>query len=106
MDINRMANTLRLLGSEPRLTILALLRERALCVCELVAALGISQPAVSQHLQKLKAYGLVRETRRGQWIYYSLDVTDKPFVARILEELPSHREQIEKIRTVCEEAIS
>ena len=78
-----MANTLRLLGSEPRLTILALLRERALCVCELVAALGISQPAVSQHLQKLKAYGLVREARRGQWIYYSLDVADKPFVARI-----------------------
>lgn len=105
VDIGRMADTLKLLGSESRLTILALLRERELCVCELVEAVEISQPAVSQHLQKLKAYNLVREERRGQWVYYSLSIDDKPFIEQILRAIPSHHDLIEKLETVCEEAI-
>lgn len=105
VDIGRMADTLKLLGSESRLMILALLRERELCVCELVEAVEISQPAVSQHLQKLKAYDLVREERRGQWVYYSLNIDDKPFIEQILQEIPSQHDLIEKLETVCEEAI-
>jgi DNA-binding transcriptional ArsR family regulator/SAM-dependent methyltransferase len=43
------------------------------CVCELVAPLGLSQPTVSHHLKKLVGAGLLRREQRGQWAYYALD---------------------------------
>ncbi len=49
--IHEMADSLKLLGDKTRLTILALLKERALCVCDLVELLDTSQPNASQHLR-------------------------------------------------------
>lgn len=43
------------------------------CVCDLTAPLGISQPTVSHHLKKLTTAGLLRREQRGTWAYYSLD---------------------------------
>jgi ArsR family transcriptional regulator len=63
-----------MLADKTRLTILTLLKEKELCVCDIVEALEISQPNASQHLRKLKSAGLVTETRKGQWVYYSLSV--------------------------------
>ncbi len=48
------AEVYQTLGEPTRLSILALLRLREACVCELVTRLPISQPAVSQHLRKLR----------------------------------------------------
>ena len=47
--------------------------ERALCVNALAARLGVSQPAVSQHLRVLRNLGLVRPERRGARVHYLLD---------------------------------
>lgn len=51
-----------------------LLLERAgeLCVCELMAATGESQPKVSRHLAQLRECGLLLGQRRGKWVYYRL----------------------------------
>lgn len=46
---------------------------RALCVNALAHRLGISQPAVSQHLQVLRGVGLVYSERRGARVHYFLD---------------------------------
>lgn len=43
------------------------------CVCELTAPLGLSQPTVSHHLRKLREAGLVDCERRGTWAYYWVD---------------------------------
>jgi ArsR family transcriptional regulator len=43
------------------------------CVCELIAPLGLAQPTVSHHLKKLVAAGLLRREQRGVWAYYSID---------------------------------
>ena len=43
------------------------------CVCDLVAPLGKSQPTVSHHLKILGAAGLVHGRRRGKWVWYRLD---------------------------------
>jgi len=51
----------RTLGHPTRLRIRALLRLREACVCELVTRLPISQPAVSQHLRKLRQAGFLTE---------------------------------------------
>ncbi len=66
------ATVCRALGDETRLQILALLRVRELCGCELVDLLGISQPAISEHLRRLKDAGLVVDDRRGMWVCYRL----------------------------------
>ncbi len=64
------ADLLRTLGDPTRLQILALLRRRELCVCEVVALFPISQPAISGHLRRLRDAGLVRDERRGMWVHY------------------------------------
>ncbi|MFH1084428.1 MAG: metalloregulator ArsR/SmtB family transcription factor [Chloroflexota bacterium] len=48
-------------------------RGGALCVGALARRLGISQPAVSQHLQVLRSVGLVYSVRRGPRVHYYLD---------------------------------
>lgn len=86
--LNELAEELKLLGDKTRLTILTLLQEREWCVCEFVDLFDISQPAVSQHLRKLKNSGLVKEKKKGQWVYYSLNIDDKPRVKAILDLTP------------------
>lgn len=66
------------LGQETRLRILFLLRDQELCVCELENILGLSQPAISQHLRILKEAQLVTERRMGQWVLYYLHQTNLP----------------------------
>ena len=45
----------------------------AMCVNALAMRLGVSQPAVSQHLQVLRSVGLVYPVRRGMRVHYYLD---------------------------------
>jgi ArsR family transcriptional regulator len=42
------------------------------CVCNLIAPLGLSQPTVSHHLRKLTDVGLLEREQRGKWAYFSL----------------------------------
>ncbi|HEY9811392.1 MAG TPA: metalloregulator ArsR/SmtB family transcription factor [Halomicronema sp.] len=66
--------------SDPlRLQVLDLLRERELCVCELIESLQVGQSKLSFHLKTLKEAGLVRSRQEGRWIYYCLNL--QQFVA-------------------------
>ena len=64
------------LADPTRLKLLKLLCQQhepdALCVNALVGLLGISQPAISQHLRVLKSVGLVRDERRGYHVHYAV----------------------------------
>lgn len=77
---------------------MALLKVEELCVCELVDILGITQPAVSQHMRKLKNAKLVKERRQGQWVFYSLDGSIYPFFPSVLETLPDLQQEIEELK--------
>jgi ArsR family transcriptional regulator len=85
------ADDLKLLGDKTRLAMLSLLKEREWCVCEFVAIFDISQPAVSQHLRKLKTKGIVKESKRGQWVHYSLNIEDKPYIQAVLKLMPDSK---------------
>lgn len=101
IEIEKMVETLKLLSDKTRLTILLLLKERELCVLELVDILQTSQPNVSQHMRKLKDGGLVKEAKKGQWVYYSLTIENKPFISDLFNQLPSQKEKVESIS--CEQ---
>ena len=69
----QLGDILSLEGSEVRLKILFLLEEEGeLCPCDLSDILGMSIPAVSQHLRKMKDGNIIETRRVGQSIYYSL----------------------------------
>jgi ArsR family transcriptional regulator len=77
--------SLKAAADRNRLRILKMLQRKAMCVCELTAILGISQPSVSRHLMLLRAAGLVRDERDGQWINYRLaDDSSDPAVLALL----------------------
>jgi len=66
------------LSSPTRLRILRLVQAEELCVCELAAMLGVTQPAISQNLAKLREAGLVIERRSGQMaLYRSVDLRNR-----------------------------
>lgn len=70
--LSDMEQLLRALADSNRLRILAVLRSGELCVCQMMAVLGLSQSTVSKHLSVLKEAGLVREEQRGKRTFYSL----------------------------------
>jgi len=71
-----MADMFKSLGDPTRLSIFSLLAshsEKKLCVCCIAKKLGISQPAISQHLKVLKNVGLVDPNREGFKVHYSIN---------------------------------
>ena len=69
----RLAETFKALGDPTRVRIVSLLVEAELCVCDVAAALGMSQSAVSHQLRTLRDLRLVRWRREGRQIFYTLD---------------------------------
>ncbi|QGQ46207.1 ArsR/SmtB family transcription factor [Metabacillus sediminilitoris] len=99
IEIEKAATILKLLGDKTRLTMVKMLDSNDCCVCEFVEIFKASQPAISQHLRKLKDAGIVGETRRGQWIIYSLNKKSDyyPIVQNILEYLPNQDYRIKEL---------
>ena len=78
-DLDERAAVLALLANPTRLrTFYVLDQLQECCVCDLAEILGVTQSAVSQHLGKFKAYGLVRARRENQTMFYAL--SDRPEV--------------------------
>lgn len=91
-------HSLKALADERRLKILVLLLSSDLCVGALASHLGISKPAVSQHLRKLRKAGLVTGEKRGYWTHY---MVDRRAVARIAEQLNELSRTRGFLDTVC-----
>lgn len=74
--MQNLLNVFKALSEETRLRILKLLEHGELCVCDIVAALGLVQPKVSFHLNALKEAGFLRDRKQGRWIHYKIDDSD------------------------------
>ncbi|MEK1833003.1 metalloregulator ArsR/SmtB family transcription factor [Priestia megaterium] len=99
VEVEKAAQIMKLLGDKTRLSMMKLLQNNECCVCELVEIYKTSQPSISQNLRKLKDIELVREKRKGQWIFYSLNKENQyyHFVLDILESLPSQDERLKEL---------
>jgi DNA-binding transcriptional ArsR family regulator len=67
------AQLLKALSNPHRLMILCQLLEGEKAVGELVASIGLSQSALSQHLARLRRDDLVRTRRVAQTIFYAIE---------------------------------
>jgi len=65
--------------------VLLVAREGELCVCELTAALELSQPKISRHLAQLRQGGLLADRRQGQWVFYRLHPELPQWVSTLLQ---------------------
>jgi ArsR family transcriptional regulator, arsenate/arsenite/antimonite-responsive transcriptional repressor len=93
------AEVLKGIGESTRLNMIALMKEQDMCVCEFVSLFNMSQPAVSQHVRRLKNIGLVTEKRSGQWVFYRLNTESEAysFIEPLLAQLPDVQEQIQHL---------
>lgn len=69
---SNLANLFDLLSQPARIQILMIIRKQPACVCHMVAAMGLRQASISQHLMQLRKAGLVKTLRDSRNIYYSL----------------------------------
>ena len=89
-DYEAAGELLRALTAPVRLALIELLTERPLCVHELVDAVALAQPLVSQHLKVLRAAGLVTAARRGREVTYQLADTH---VGHIVKDAVKHAQE-------------
>ncbi len=71
-DLTELADVFGLLSDPGRLRLLVALLEGEMCVCDLAAASGQSESAVSHALRLLRAHRVVQVRRTGRMAYYKL----------------------------------
>jgi ArsR family transcriptional regulator len=74
-DARDLATCLKVLADPTRLRLLSLVaahRGGEACVCTLVAPVGLSQPTVTHHLQRLHRAGFLDRAKRGIWVWYRI----------------------------------
>ncbi|MFC4711386.1 ArsR/SmtB family transcription factor [Planococcus dechangensis] len=99
MDYKQMEQSLKALSDETRMLILKYLSKEALCICEFTELLEMTQPAISQHMRKLKQAGLICEEKRGRWTIWSLNKDHALFsvLTALLDMLPEPERTVESL---------
>lgn len=91
-DFDKITKLLSISGNEVRLKILFLLNmEKELCPCDLADILGMSVPAVSQHIRKMKDADIISSRREGQTLYYSLNEDETDILDSIFKSIKLKR---------------
>lgn len=95
-SFGQLSNILALAGNEVRLKMIYLLEEeKELCPCDLADILGMSVPAVSQHLRKLKDGNLIVYRKEGQTVYYSLTQENLKILRPFFKYINQQTEKLE-----------
>lgn len=89
------------LSDPTRLRIVLLLRQRELCVCELMFILKMEQSRVSHHMRVLRDGGIAETVRDGRWIIYRVPDEVKGFLDGLFSG--TLRERIELSREASED---
>ncbi len=83
--IREVERNLDVLGDSTRLKIVLLLIKREMCVCEIEAALKLTQPTASHHLGMMERSGILERNRKARRVFYKLNRT--PLVAEVIRSL-------------------
>ena len=85
-SVKRQSRIFKALSDPTRLKIIKLLSVRDMCVCEIMAALDLTQPTASHHLNLLESAGLLSDRREGKWVFYALA---NPKILSAISKIPS-----------------
>ena len=92
---------MKALSDPSRVKIMKMLQHRALCVCEIQAALNFAQSTTSKHLQILQDAGLITSKKEGLWVNYSLaDGSESPYAASLIGSLRHWLEDAPEIQSL------
>jgi len=72
-EVNLLARFFKAFGDPTRLRILLALESGEMCVCDIAAALGITESAISHQLRHLRQLNLAANRREGTVLYYRLN---------------------------------
>ena len=86
------------LGSPGRLTLVRTLMNGERCVCDLVQAFGLGWSTTSKHLDVLREAGVVTSQKRGQKVFYRLELGCVGHFISCLDQARSGRAS----RAVCD----
>jgi ArsR family transcriptional regulator len=88
-EVKKMAKVFKALGEPTRLRIIKILASEGgyLCVGAISRRLGVSQPAVSQHLKVLKEAGILDSKRMGFHVHYFVDAKTLENYKKQIDEL-------------------
>jgi DNA-binding transcriptional ArsR family regulator len=86
-QVVELAEMFRLMGDPSRLKIIAACLGEPMCVSDIAAKYGLSQPLVSHHLRLLRAARVLRSERRGKQIFYT--AADE-HVKRVINDMVDH----------------
>lgn len=90
-ELYDLAELFKVFGDSTRIRILFVLLEAEVCVCDLAAALNMTQSAISHQLRILKQSKLVKSRREGKSIFYSLADSH---VKAIIDQGREHIEEV------------
>jgi len=71
--------------------------EKELCPCDRADILGMTIPAVSQHLRKLKDGNIVKTRKEGQTIYYSLKQENLKILNPFFKHINVQTQKLKKV---------
>jgi len=100
--MNTAPSFFRALADDTRWRIVRLVKDRALCVCELADILEMPQSSVSSHVQIIRKAGLLESEPCGKWTYFRISKTHLPLLTKIIATLPDstdHASDMEKAET-------
>ena len=89
-QLERAAETLRVVSHPARLRIIELLESGELSVTQIQEILGITQSQTSQHLNNMRVRGVLKSRKNGNMVYYSIANDD---VVKVLHCIRNDRAQ-------------
>ena len=98
-ESQELTELLRIMSDPTRLLMAYFLQSKTYCVCEFVEMFEMTQPAISQHIRKLKRMDLITETRKGQWRYFTINDQSPyyPLVQQILNTINPEDTKVKSI---------
>ncbi|MFP3155888.1 metalloregulator ArsR/SmtB family transcription factor [Lachnospiraceae bacterium ZAX-1] len=89
---------------ETRLVVLELLQSGEKCACILLERVKVGQSTLSHHMKILVDSGVVSARKEGKWTYYSISNEGSEYAARLLKQLTTVTDDIDKDENVrcCE----
>ena len=86
--LNKLAEFFKILGDTTRTKILFALDQNEMCVCDIANVLNMSKSSISHQLGTLRRSGIVKCSKQGKEVYYTLaDTAEAKLLHRTVDAL-------------------